>query len=200
MNTRSKLALGVLALLAIASLFGRIAAAGSNVADNGCAQGPAATDLWIAMQLEAAYLYNPNLNTDPIDIEVSDHQVRLSGTVGSDINRDLAEEIAKGVDGVETVENALQVQQEAAARVMPEPETDLLQTVKDATTTAEVKTRLIANANIAARNIDVDTENNIVRLSGEVRSDGERQLAELIARNTWGVQSVFNELEIRRSS
>ncbi len=82
---------------------------------------------------------------------------------------------------------------------MPESGTNFFQKVKDAKTTAQVKSRLVANENISAGNIDVDTANDVVWLSGQVRSDSERQLAELIARNTSGVHSVFNELEIRHS-
>ncbi|HLF30607.1 MAG TPA: BON domain-containing protein, partial [Xanthomonadales bacterium] len=156
-------------------------------------------DEWIAMQLETAYLFNPHLSDLLIDTEVKNGYVMLSGTVRSDIDRDLAEEIARSLDGVESVGNTLTVQEELEEPAMPEPAPDFVQKVKDVTTTAQVKTRLIGNGNIAAGDIDVDTENNVVRLSGEVRSDTERQLAELIARNTSGVQSVSNELEIRRS-
>jgi osmotically-inducible protein OsmY len=71
--------------------------------------------------------------------------------------------------------------------------------VKDATTTAQVKTRLIGNGHISAADINVDTRDSVVRLSGKVGSDTERQLAEFIARNTSGVLAVSNELETDRS-
>jgi osmotically-inducible protein OsmY len=97
------------------------------------------------------------------------------------------------------VGNSLEIKENLEEPALPESDTDFLQKVKDATTTAQVKTRLIGNENIAAGDIDVDTRNNVVRLSGMVRSDVERQLAEFIARNTSGVLSVWNELEISRS-
>ena len=202
MNKQLKLILGALAVLGLTAIPGRAVPADPKPADNECAQDlapNAANDEWIAMQLETAYLFNPHLSDLLIDTEVKNGYVMLSGTVRSDIDRDLAEEIARSLDGVESVGNTLTVQEELEVPAMPEPAPDFVQKVKDVTTTAQVKTRLIGNGNIAAGDIDVDTENNVVRLSGEVRSDTERQLAELIARNTSGVQSVFNELEIRRS-
>ena len=152
------------------------------------------------MRLETAYLFNPHLNNLAIDTNVENGKVQLSGTVRSEIDRDLAAEIAKSLDGVESVDNDLEVRDEVEEKQLAEADQGFLQKVKDATTTAQVKTRLIGNENVSASDIDVDTDNSIVRLSGAVRSDAERQLAELIARNTAGVRSVENELEIRRSS
>jgi hyperosmotically inducible periplasmic protein len=125
--------------------------------------------------------------------------VSLSGTVRSDIDRDLAEEIARSLDGVKSVDSSLEVGEDLQETALSESETDFLQKVKDATTTAQVKTRLIGNGNISAADINVDTRDSVVRLSGKVGSDTERQLAEFIARNTSGVLSVSNELETDRS-
>lgn len=200
MNYRTTFKPGVLAVLASASVFGPGVLAGTPSAASTCPHELVANDHQIAIRLETAYRFNPLLNNMPINPKVRDGDVLLSGTVASDIDRDLAEEIARSIDGVGAVENNLEVREDLAAVPVPQSDVDLLQKVKDATTTAQIKTRLIGNANIAARDIDVDTENNMVRLTGEVRSDTEKQLAEFIARNTSGVESVINALEIRRSS
>ena len=199
MNNRLKFFLSVLVVLGLAGVLGRVVPAGSMSNDSECAQGLAANDKWIEMRLETAYLFNPHLNNLSIDTEVKNANVMLSGTVRSDIDRDLAEEIARSLDGVKSVGNTLELKEDSEESVKTESDTDFLQKVKDATTTAQVKTRLIGNGNISAGEIDVDTVNSVVRLSGEVGSDTERQLAEFIAKNTAGVQSVANELEIRRS-
>lgn len=199
MNRWTKPIFCMLAIVLLTGLFGRVAGAGQDPAGGECAGNPGAADEWIVMRLETAYLFNPFLNSPSIDVKAKDGAVTLSGTVGSDVRRDLAEEIAKSIDGVRTVESTLEVRDESQMLAPPNADSDFLQKVMDATTTAQVKTRLIGNDSIAARDIDVDTENNVVRLSGKVRSASEKQLAELIARNTSGVHSVFNELEIRRS-
>jgi osmotically-inducible protein OsmY len=123
----------------------------------------------------------------------------LTGTVRSDIDRDLAEEIARSLDGVKSVANSLEVRPDAEASHASETDIDFFQKVSDATTTAQVKTRLIMNGNIPAADIAVETENDVVRLSGTVGTDTERQLAEFIAKNTSGVASVTNEISLRQS-
>ena len=120
--------------------------------------------------------------------------------VMSYFNPDAARRVlTMGVCQTTSVDNDLEVRDEVEEQQLAEADQDFLQKVKDATTTAQVKTKLIGNENVSAGDIDVDTDNSVVRLSGAVRSDAERQLAELIARNTAGVKSVDNELEIRRS-
>lgn len=199
MTKRLKFTLSVLAVFVLAGILGQVVPAGTMPADGECAQGQAANDMWLETQLETAYLFNPHLNNLSIDTEVKDGEVMLTGTVRSDIDRDLAEEIAKSLDGVKSVGNSLEIKEDMEDPGLPESDTSFLQKVKDATTTAQVKTRLIGNENISAGDIDVDTKNDVVRLSGMVRSATERQLAEFIARNTSGVLSVSNELEIGRS-
>jgi osmotically-inducible protein OsmY len=199
MNKRLKFIVSVLLVMGLAGFLGRIVPVGATPDGSECEQSVATDDKWLAMRLETAYLFNPHLNNLSIGTEVKNGNVMLSGTVRSEIDRDLAEEIARSLDGVKSVGNALEVREDTEPSALAESDTDFLQKVKDATTTAQVKTRLIGNGNISAGEIDVDTENNVVRLSGEVGSDTERQLAEFIARNTAGVQSVSNELGIRRS-
>ena len=199
MSKRVKFALGILAVMGLAGILGRVVPAGSLSADTACPEGQAANDKWLETQLETAYLFNPHLSNLSIDTRVTNGDVELTGTVRSDIDRDLAEEIARSLDGVKSVGNSLEIREDLEEPALPESDADFLQKVKDATTTAQVKTRLIGNENIAAGDIDVDTRNNVVRLSGMVRSDVERQLAEFIARNTSGVLSVSNELEVSRS-
>ena len=66
--------------------------------------------------------------------------------------------------------------------------------VSDASVTALVKSKLATNANTRDLHVDVDTKNGVVRLSGEVWSAEERDLVELLARNTEAVAMVQNDL------
>lgn len=70
------------------------------------------------------------------------------------------------------------------------------QQISDAELTAAVKTRLTANPDVAARNIDVDTLEGVVTLSGRVASMKEKQEAEEVTRNTQGVKKCVNRLEV----
>jgi len=67
----------------------------------------------------------------------------------------------------------------------------------DASVTALVKSKLATNSNTRDLHVDVDTKNGVVRLSGEVWSSEERDLVELLARNTEAVTVVRNDLIVR---
>ena len=205
MPKRAKFIVSVLAVLGLAGFLGRVVPPGPSVqaaetdAATECVPSDSASDHWLDTRLETAYLFNPHLNNLSIDTEVKNGNVMLSGTVRSDIDRDLAEEIARSLDGVKSVGNSLKVRPDAEAVHPTEADSDFFQKVRDATTTAQVKSRLIANGNIPAGDIGVDTEHDVVLLTGMVGTDTERQLAEFIAKNTSGVTSVTNEISLRQS-
>ena len=66
----------------------------------------------------------------------------------------------------------------------------------DAATTAAVKTKLLADTKVGGLGIDVDTKDNVVTLSGKVRTAAERTEAIRLARTTTGVKDVVNKLVI----
>lgn len=66
----------------------------------------------------------------------------------------------------------------------------------DAGITAAVKARLAADPEVAALNIDVDTLDGVVTLSGQVESDAARREAEQIARTTNGVVRVISRIRV----
>lgn len=66
----------------------------------------------------------------------------------------------------------------------------------DAAITAKVKTELIGDKNVKARNIDVDTVAGVVVLSGYVDSQQEANRAGSLAKSVSGVVRVKNELRV----
>jgi osmotically-inducible protein OsmY len=159
----------------------------------------AANDAWIDGKLEAVYALNRHLSAFAIDTEVDKGIVHLTGKVQADIDRDLAGELAKGLDGVVEVDNKLTVV--ADARVSPKEGEDRSfgAWIDDATTTASVKSKLLANPNTKGMKIDVDTRGDVVTLSGQVASREEKSLAEELARNTGDVEDVRNQLVIAQA-
>jgi hyperosmotically inducible periplasmic protein len=163
----------------------------------------AVKDAWIDGKLEAVYALNPHLSAFAIDTTVAQGVVQLTGEVQSDIDRDLAGEIAKGIDGVVEVDNDLLLAARADTDDAAIPATAAGRSfgvwIDDATTTARVKTKLVNNPNTAGLQIDVDTRGDVVTLSGEVGSAEESVLAEELARNTGDVKDVRNQLIIRKA-
>jgi hyperosmotically inducible periplasmic protein len=66
----------------------------------------------------------------------------------------------------------------------------------DAGITTSVKSQLVADELVRARNINVDTREHVVTLTGEVRTAEEEAQALQIARNTDGVANVVDQIEI----
>ena len=66
----------------------------------------------------------------------------------------------------------------------------------DAKIATVIKTRLLMDTDISGFDIDVDVENGIVKLTGEVDSDAERDLAVEIAKNASDVKDVESDLRV----
>jgi len=158
-------------------------------------------DAWLKGKVEMALLLNRHLNGFKIDTYVDSSVVTLNGEVTSDIDRDLAEQIALGVDGVSTVDNNLAIapEEKLQAGGEHEQERQFLQRMEDLTTTAQIKSKFLMNKNITGRHINVGTVNAVVTLQGSVNSAQERDLVVHIAKNTGKVTGVKDELKITAS-
>ena len=155
-------------------------------------------DAWLHGKLESALLFNEYLNSFAINSEVENGVAWLRGTVESDIDRDLAGEIAESIDGITKVNNELAVDKaktEAAMSSKDAKEAEgFRQTVLNATLTARVKTQLLMNGNTTGTDINVDSKDGRVTLSGMVETGEEKELAVRIASNTTGTKSVNDQL------
>jgi len=166
------------------------------LAQSARAQEPAGSgenDLWLKARIVTAYTLNRHLNPFDISVAVKDGIATLTGEVDSSIEKDLAGEIAKGVEGVREVRNDIRVTSQAKAS---EEEPKFFRDVEDATITATVKSKFLWNRHISGLDINVDTNDGIVTLTGEVESDLQRDLAVQIARNTRSVEGVRDRLVV----
>lgn len=166
-----------------------------------------AKDAWITGKLEAVYALNTHLDAFAIKTETTKGAVHLTGTVENEIDRDLAGELAKGIEGVVSVDNDLVAK--TGTRAAPHVAATTKSSdkngeatrpfgvwVDDATTTAMVKSKLLADSHIKGTKIDVDTRGDVVTLSGTVGSKEQKELAEQIAKNTGDVKQVKNQLVV----
>lgn len=162
-------------------------------------------DAWLDGKLETALLFNQHLDSFSIDTEVENGVAYLSGAVESDIDRDLAGEIAESIEGISRVENQLVVDETQVKSAMESDETtqkqrSFKQAVSDATLTARVKSELLLNKNTKGLQINVDSRNGEVTLSGDVATSEEKQLAEMIADNVNGEVAVNSQLKVKDQS
>jgi hyperosmotically inducible protein len=68
--------------------------------------------------------------------------------------------------------------------------------VGDAGITASIKTKMLADTTVGGLKINIDTTDGVVSLTGDVKSAVEKRRAVAIARETDGVKSVNDKLEI----
>lgn len=160
----------------------------------------ATVDAYITGRLITAYALSEHLKASDIHVDVQDRKAILSGEVGNAIQRDLAVEIARGVEGLEEVESTLEVVDRGDADSKHNESTGFARAFNDASIKARVKTRLLWNSNVSGLSIDVDAEQGEVTLSGAVESQEQAALAVAITENTEGVSKVVDELKVQTAA
>jgi hyperosmotically inducible periplasmic protein len=150
--------------------------------------------------IATTFMTNPQLRSSDIDVEVNNATAILTGTVESRVEHNLAEQIAMNVSGINRVDNQLRVDSSYRATARTGTDRDFGTAVADATITAQVKSKLLWNTNTDGLDIDVDTRNGRVTLSGSVDNAQARDIAERLANNTNGVTAVNNRLTVDRNA
>ncbi len=70
----------------------------------------------------------------------------------------------------------------------------------DAGITTNVKTKLAADDTVKAYQVDVDTQNRVVTLTGDVETAAAKERALMIARETDGVRDVIDQLRVNEAA
>jgi osmotically-inducible protein OsmY len=151
-------------------------------------------DAWLDGKAESTLLFNGNLNSFDINTDVQSGVVILTGKVDSKVDKALAEELVESLEGVISVENKLTVMTNDKG-----DESEILGSLTDSKVEVVVKTKLLLESEVTGTDIEVEVENGVVTLRGEVDSDSAKQLAAAIANNTKDVKSVVNKLAVSLS-
>lgn len=147
-------------------------------------------------QISTTFALNRQLRTSDIDVKVEGNTATLSGTVSDEVHKDLAEALAMNAEGIEEVENDIEVDEEYTAEARADGDRSFGDRVDDAALTAAVKGKLLWSRDAEALNTNVTTEASVVTLSGVATTEEAKQAAEELASNTDGVRSVVNEIEV----
>jgi len=144
-------------------------------------------------RLETTFALNPHLNPFNINTRVQEGHVWLAGSVDTDVQRDLAQELAEQTTGVRRVTNEIVVVDEPRR---PGPDRSWQQRIQDSTTSASVRTRLLGHREIRGLSIGVRTQNGVVTLTGIAFSEEQRDRIVQVASETQGVERVVSNLTI----
>ena len=160
------------------------------------------SDTWNEARLWTTYALNSHLSAFDLDADVEDGVATLKGEVRTEVEKDLAAEIAEGIAGINEVDNQIRVNPnaEVAAKDGSRDERRSFgTTVSDASIAAAVKSQLLWNENTSGLQIDVDVMRGEVTLSGKADSEASKELAGRIAETTDDVRAVENRLKVDTS-
>jgi osmotically-inducible protein OsmY len=123
----------------------------------------------------------------------------MTGNVDSENTKIRAIELAKATKGVTSVIDMIAARTASGSGNAPDPERTVGETVTDTGITMSVKGRLLEDALVKGLEIDVDTRDGVVFLTGSVGSDAEKQKAIQLAKETKGVRDVQANLTLQKS-
>jgi hyperosmotically inducible periplasmic protein len=157
--------------------------------------GCAASDAGITTKVKAKLAADSTVKASQINVDTKDKVVTLSGKVDSEAAKAQAVALARGTEGVADVVDNLTLT--AAEPQSADAGRSVGQVIDDASITAAVKTKLMADSVAGALKIDVDTKDGVVSLNGPVKNQTEKDTAIRIARETSGVKDVRDNLVVQ---
>ena len=151
--------------------------------------------MWQEVQIWTTYALNPYLRANSLKVNVKNSKATLTGVVPESVNKDLAKEIALGVDGIKEVDNQIKVVSDSTD-TQANPMGGFADAIDDATITTAVKSKLLWSRYTEGLKTTVVTKSGRVSLTGTAESAAAKELAGRLAMNTRGVVSVNNALVV----
>ena len=180
----------VLASAIALAILGTSAAASAETMSQDVINARQETQIW------TTYALSPYLRANDLKVSVDSGKATLTGNVEEGVNKDLAKQIALGVDGIKSVDNQIVVQpdyappQRSSARTYGE-------SMDDAGISAAVKSKLVWSKHTDGMTTEVETKSGKVTLRGTADSAASKEHAKSLAMDTRGVVSVDNQLVVK---
>jgi osmotically-inducible protein OsmY len=151
------------------------------------------SDATITGQVKAAFALSKRLSAYEIAVDTKDGVVTLSGQVPSEVDRELAGNVAKDTTGVKHVDNQLRAEpglkpSDASLRESSR--------VADLEIHADLRERLAASEYLAGSEIQASVKDRVVTLTGRVQTPQQKAGAEQLARSLPNVAEVVNQLTV----
>jgi osmotically-inducible protein OsmY len=138
----------------------------------------------IEASAKQSYVFKTYLKGDDVKVQSKDGAVSLTGTVAEESHKTLAQETVANLDGVESVDNKLEVKGEVPAEH------------SDAWLITKVKTTLLFHQNVSATGTEVMAKDGTITLRGEATSAAQKDLTTEYAKDVDGVKDVKNEMKL----
>lgn len=157
-------------------------------------------DAVLMSKVKSAISQTKRLHGYGIGVECKDGLVTLTGDVPTEIDKELAANLARETYGVRTVNNQIRIAPDATPQPGEIVNPDLTINVDDLELQANVRERIISVPELKAQRIEVKVQNRAVTLSGRVASEAQRLRAEQLVQNYPKVVSVNNQLRLGTAS
>ena len=181
MNSRiTKIAVGLLTAIAL------VACASTRTQKTA---GEQVDDSVITSRVKTALVKDLGGEAAKIDVETFRQRVQLNGFIASSDTKREATRVAQNVKGVAAVENNLKVSDESRTAG---------QYIDDKVLVAKIKTKLAEDPVVKAHEVNIEVRQGVVQLAGFVDTSEQKMRAAELTRETDGVQSVDNQLEVKR--
>ena len=148
------------------------------------------TDAGITGMVKTKLAADGQVRAFEINVDTTSGVVTLTGNVDSQEAKDRAIQLARETTGVREVKDMISVKVGSATGDAPDPGRTVGEHIDDAGITMRVKARLLDDPIVKGLQIDVDTREGVVFLTGSVAGDAERKQAIELARTTEGVKGV----------
>jgi osmotically-inducible protein OsmY len=149
-------------------------------------------DKSISAAIRSRLLYHKHFSGLKITVKTEYGNVTLAGVVHSEAHKTQIANIAATTRGVEKVNNLLTVAPKEALEPMDAVERDFA----DEWVEKRVETALLMNRHIALSSLNVEVNDGLCILTGQVDSDVQKELAESIALSVQGVENVQNDIQV----
>ncbi len=141
----------------------------------------------IESSAKKSYVFKTYLKSDDITVDSKNGVVTLTGTVGDDSHKSLAEDTVESLPGVKSVQNDLEVKGSQPVEN------------SDAWLITKVKTTLLFHNNVSAMT-EVTAQDGIITLRGSATSLAQKDLTTEYVKDIEGVKQVNNEMTVSGTS
>jgi hyperosmotically inducible protein len=159
--------------------------------------GAAISDSAITTKVKASYLGDDRLKGSHVKVTTTNGVVTLTGAATGPISKNAAEELAKGVDGVKSVDDELTTPASSGSMHKSVAKTERVGS--DSWITTKVKSQIMADSVSKGFKVSVKTVNGVVMLSGVLPNDDAVAHVKDLAEKVDGVKSV-QALQLKSSS
>jgi len=141
------------------------------------------TDSRIESSAKQSYVFKTYLKGDDIKVMSKEGVVTLTGNVAVTSHKALAQQTVEDLPGVKSVDNKLVVKNEPPAN-------------SDAWLHDKVKITLLFHRSVRAGKTEVEVKDGVVTLTGQAKSQAQKELTTEYAKDVEGVKDVVNNMTV----